>query len=233
MATHRLRSAWVFLALLALSAPARSILIDDFENGPVSFTRTARNNGTVFTQTGLPPAQTVGGSRRLSAFTLFGSGTIQYNLAPSPADDAMSITFGPGSQGSFADVEWGSSPVPLHANLRPDGPGSVRIAVTFSSAPNAGDDFLVNILAPGSGSNGIGFGFQITGPGQYISQELFPFELDILEDVGSIRFSLSNRTSGSKTYSIAKIEVIPEPATAGLLGLGLAALAGMRRTRAA
>jgi hypothetical protein len=149
---------------------------------------------------------------------------------PTPGDDAMSITFSPNSINTFANIRWGAV-TPLHADLRPQGPGSVRIIVTFSAATNAGDSFLVNLQGPAGQVAGIGG--TLTGPGQYISRELLPFELDVLDEVNLIRFAIFNRSNVAKTFSISNIEIVPEPATAALVGIGLAALAGMRKKRAA
>lgn len=226
----------VLVALLAPSARAEPILIDDFESGG-PFSVTTSGIMTFPTRSVAIPSffspLVFGGFRRGAIFDdtgLFSTATA--TLADTDGDDALVYNVvGTGSRllrGGLL-IKYGNE----DANEDFSAYSAARLFI--SDAPNAGTLSMSFRTGPEFQQGGVVFtSIPISGPGDYILPfSSFSFGLRFsFAEVDTISVSIDATGLSNVTFAISEITIVPEPSIALLQGLGLLTLAIYRRESA-
>jgi hypothetical protein len=230
----RLPHAVLAAAALLLSVPAaQALTIDDFSVDQAGFI--APGGGPTVFQGGVPAG--LGGSRELMLSRFSGAGSLEFTsdsglgnfgFGPNVAGQS-SLTYDGTLDGLIdddglgADLTDGGSSTLLRIVLRSDVAGPLSIEILSAG----GNTSLAAIVTPGLGLTA---GFTTV---------LIPFASFAVTggagadfaDVGAIRVTATSTNIGHD-LQIDRIDTVPEPTTAALLGLGLALTASVSRRRA-
>ncbi len=224
---------WLRIAACLLAPSVTSALtIDNFEEGPFSFSRTTIGS-TTQTQSGLSPSNVITTQREVGlTFSSGGPATVSMSLVTGSSNDAALFAIdGTAAAEIVLFYDASASPIDLTAGGTAD-----RFLLTLSGAPVTGllevelvvvDVFGVEfeLVETAGGAEGAYTGLN------YVFQDFWEFleSPGDFSSVTSVQFTFRGSANSLQSYSISDIATgVPEPSTAFLLGLGLIAL-GVRR----
>ncbi len=214
--------------VLTLQASA-TIMVDNFNQGTIS---NYVNQGTQFasgSNSGLNTTNTVGGAR-YAAIT-WQDGTENTTLQINPqGDNAQKCSFGsnPGNDGYF-ELLYGSTG-DLNADMT-DGGTQGKLALFFIFSDVRGTS-TVTFTTTGLGSSTLSMENPIGGTMSewlYFEYPSFSGSADF-EDVDQITIRLDSTAGADITLDMVETGLIPEPATAALMGLFGVAILWRRRS---
>jgi hypothetical protein len=231
------------MAVLSLAGPAKAaILIDDF----ITQQSVSANPVTTVAGSSVAAAEALGGERDL--LVTFVSGFSSLSLASNPFSGELLISDSGATVKGRSEVVWdGVDGDPFAVD--PTGLGGVDLTTAGNNA------FQFNVLfadlvgsivfrvydasdaTGGTWSEGV-----LPLPGSiFVPVDLLlpfaslttvgPNGAANLANVGALMMTIDNTVTGSLDVAIGKIEVVPEPSTAFLAGLGLLGLVGLARRR--
>lgn len=217
----------IMAGALVLSCGAFSsayLVIDDFSTGPYSATYGTLNS----TQTVYQSGSMLGGIRWLT-YTITYKQLAQAKYHADISDGAALVSSDSGLRNSTV-FDYGLTSQLGYQDMNLNLSGNKKIALNFYN--NDLDLTLMMFVRSASQNSG---SYEMRSYTIGASENPFTYTVNLsdftgfnMNDVDQIAFSFSNKTSGD--YALDSIEVVPEPATIGVLLAGLGAL-GLRRRK--
>lgn len=233
MATRSLSGWWwglrcvlaLGLVLLGSGAARGSILIDDFESGPLNFVDSTPGAGTEYLSQSLPTSHVVGGARHLE---LYGNATpTQMTLNVTAGDDALNLTAPNTSTYFYVIYNGNPSSGGATPNLNLDLRNMDRFELTFARIDRA-MGFRIRVRA----GNAFPSAYTTVSQPGLVQVPLTAFGSVNWADIDMIRLEIqtSYQYQGTThTESLADFRIVPEPASLFLLALGGLRLRRCRR----
>lgn len=214
------------IALLCNSANADTITIDDFNVGAITKNITgATDNGPIIVQPGLNPDHVAGGTRELYLAYCCGSetgvliGSVDTNGMGSFVYDGTTAGFQTESF-RLSYGNWQSNPLGIDVSANPLNTLVIRVVKTdFASYTEK--DFSIWI-------NGYATPFSLVNSDAPYDV-VIPIVVDVIDSVSLLSVNITPGAS----FTLGSIRIVPEPASAYLLTLGLACLYRHQRHTAA